>query len=371
MKKVLIIVGTRPEAIKLVPIFTELRRSRRWLTLLVSSGQHREMLKSIFNFFEVKPDVDLAIMTKNQSLTGLTELLLESCSTVIDDHKPDLVIVQGDTTTAMVGALAAFYKRVKIAHVEAGLRSYDKTAPFPEEVNRRIISTMADFHFAPTRTAAEALRQEQVTGKIKVVGNTVIDSLLFATKKVSKNLNIFDAKYTHLIDQYEKTILITGHRRESFGEGFENICKAILTLAHAYPKVSFVYPVHLNPNVRSVVFSMLQGLRNVFLIDPVTYDDMVYLMTRSYLILTDSGGVQEEAPTLGKPVLIMRDKTERPEGVKAGCSILVGSSEKRIVRAVVGLMNNARKYKSMTRIVNPYGKGDSSKKIVSFLNHEI
>lgn len=371
MKKILIIVGTRPEAIKLIPIYKELRRSKRWSTLLVSTGQHREMLKSIFDFFEIKPDVDLAIMTKNQSLSGLTELLLGSCSTIIEDHSPDLVMVQGDTTTAMVGALAAFYKRVKIAHVEAGLRSYDKTAPFPEEVNRRIISAMADFHFAPTRTAAEALKYERVTGKIQVVGNTVIDSLLFATKKVAKHLKKFDLKYSNILIPYERMILITGHRRESFGDGFKSICKAIQALAYAYPRVSFLYPVHLNPNVRGVVFNMLHGLHNVFLIDPVTYDDMVYLMTKSYIILTDSGGVQEEAPSLGKPVLIMREKTERPEGVKAGCSLLVGSSEKKIIKAVMELMDNERKHKSMRRVVNPYGRGDSSKKIVFHLNHEI
>jgi len=371
MKKALIIVGTRPEAIKLIPVYKELKQSKHWLTLLVSTGQHQEMLKSIFDFFEVQPDVNLAVMTKNQSLAGLTELLLSACTAVIEQHLPDLIIVQGDTTTAMVGALAGFYKRVQIAHVEAGLRSYDKAAPFPEEVNRRMISTMADFHFAPTKTAAEALTYERVQGKIKVVGNTVIDSLFFATKKVSKHLKKFDLKYNNVLDQYEKMILITGHRRESFGDGFRNICKAIHLLANTYPKVSFVYPVHLNPNVRDMVFNMLHNLPNVFLINPVTYDDMVFLMTKSYLILTDSGGVQEEAPSLGKPVLIMREKTERPEGIKAGCSLLVGSSEKRIVKAVIDLMDNARKYKSMTRVVNPYGKGDSSKKIVSYLRNEI
>ncbi|MBX2947090.1 MAG: UDP-N-acetylglucosamine 2-epimerase (non-hydrolyzing) [Cyclobacteriaceae bacterium] len=371
MRKVLLIIGTRPEAIKLIPVYKELKKSKGWLTLLVSTGQHHEMLKSIFDFFEVQPDVDLAVMTKNQSLVGLTELLLRACTTVIEDHSPDLIIVQGDTTTAMVGALAGFYKQVQIAHVEAGLRSYDKTAPFPEEVNRRMISAMADFHFAPTKTAAEALKYERVQGKIKVVGNTVIDSLVFATKKVLKNLIVLDSKYTSVLDQYERMILITGHRRESFGDGFKNICKAIQVLAHTYPKVSFVYPVHLNPNVRDVVFNMLDSLPNVFLINPVTYDDMVYLMTKSYLILTDSGGVQEEAPSLGKPVLIMREKTERPEGVKAGCSLLVGSSEKKIVKAVMDLMDNGRKYKLMARVANPYGKGDSSKKIVSYLHNNI
>ncbi|HRJ29545.1 MAG TPA: UDP-N-acetylglucosamine 2-epimerase (non-hydrolyzing) [Cyclobacteriaceae bacterium] len=371
MKKALVIVGTRPEAIKLIPVFKELKRSKHWLTLLISTGQHHEMLKSIFDFFEVQPDIDLAVMTKNQSLAGLTGLLLSACTTVIENHSPDLIIVQGDTTTAMVGALAGFYKRVPIAHIEAGLRSYDKTAPFPEEVNRRVISAMADFHFAPTKTAAEALKYERVQGKIKVVGNTVIDSLIFATKKVSKQLKKFDRKYTNVVDQYERMILITGHRRESFGDGFKNICKAIQVLASTYPKISFVYPVHLNPNVKDVVFNMLDGLPNVYLINPVAYDDMVYLMTKSYLILTDSGGVQEEAPSLGKPVLIMREKTERPEGVEAGCSLLVGASQKRIVKAVKNLVDNTRKYKSMARAVNPYGRGDSAARIVSCLRNEI
>jgi len=369
MKKALIFVGTRPEAIKLIPVYKELKKKKGWSTILVSTGQHREMLRPIFSFFEVQPDVDLNLMTANQSLESLTSILLTGCSTQIKQHSPDVVIVQGDTTTAMAAGLASYYLKTKLAHVEAGLRSGDINAPFPEEVNRRIITLFTDFHFAPTTNAANAIRKEQVQGKIFNVGNTVIDSLLYAKRKVQKNISLYRNEFSHF--DFSNSVLITGHRRENFGEGFLNICHAIKDLATKYTDRSFIYPVHLNPNVKTIVHQMLSNIPNVHLIEPVSYDRMAFLMMNASIILTDSGGIQEEAPTLGKPVVVMREKTERPEGVKAGCSVLAGTSRKKIVKLVSTLLVDKKVYAKMSKAVNPYGKGDSSKKIAAVLSRVV
>lgn len=371
MNRILIIVGTRPEAIKLIPVYKEFKRLRKYEVLFVSTGQHREMLDSIFKLFNVKPDVDLKIMTKNQSLQKLTTVLLKECMNIIEKFSPRLIIVQGDTTTAMASALAAYYSKVAIAHIEAGLRSYDIQAPFPEEVNRRVISLVSDFHFAPTKEAVNVLKRERVPGRIFLVGNTVIDSLLFAKQKIQRREKFFMAQYNSVLQEYEHMILITGHRRESFGSGFQNICRSIKTLASQYPQIAFLYPVHLNPNVRNVVFKMLHNLKNVYLVEPVPYDHMVFLMMKCKIILTDSGGIQEEAPSLGKPVVVMRSKTERPEGVLAGCSVLAGTSVNKIVSLVTKILENKATYSSMAKGINPYGKGDSAKRIVKILKREL
>lgn len=363
MQKILIVTGTRPEAIKLLPVYLEFKKNMAWNTLLVSTGQHQQMLWSIFDFFNVKPDFDMQVMTNNQSLENLTSQILRKCSGLFQNEKPDLVIVQGDTTTAMAAALSAFYHHIPVAHIEAGLRSYDVFAPFPEEVNRRIISLVTALHFAPTTRAALAIRKEKVAGKIYKVGNTVIDSLLFGMRKVKLFMQDFEQHYASILIGFEKMVLITGHRRENFGEGFVNICDAIEALAASYPSIAWVYPVHLNPNVKDIVFNRLQALENVRLIEPVPYDHMIFLMMKCYLILTDSGGIQEEAPTLGKPVIVMRNKTERPEGIVAGCCILAGNSKNKIIRAVKRILNDKAQYQKMTRATNPYGKGDSAKRI--------
>lgn len=369
MKRIIVIVGTRPEAIKLLPLYLELKKNRNCNPLLISTGQHKEMLSTIFSFFKVIPDFDMNVMTKNQSLEQMTLQLIEKCGDYFKKTNPDLIIVQGDTTSSMTGAIAAFYRRIPVAHVEAGLRSYDKFSPFPEEFNRRVISLIADFHFAPTKLAAQAIKRELLGGEIVVVGNTVIDSLVFARKEVLKRKKELEKQFQFL-SGFKKMILITGHRRESFGRGFLNICESISKLAKLYPQSAFVYPVHLNPNVSGPVFEKLNHISNVFLIKPVSYDEMVYLMMRSFIIMTDSGGVQEEAPTLGKPVVILREVSERPEGIKAGCSVLAGTSPKKIIRITRAILDSEKIHTKMAKAINPYGNGDSAKKIASFLNRK-
>lgn len=364
MWKIIIVLGTRPEAIKLLPVYLELRKNKNLNTMLVSTGQHKQMLWPIFDFFQVRPDCDMEIMTKNQSLETLSAQILQKCAALFSAENPDLVIVQGDTTTTMAAALSAFYQRIPVGHVEAGLRSYDNYAPFPEEINRRVVSLIAALHFTPTVLATSMLMQENISGKIYRVGNTVIDSLLFTLKKVKKSNHSFEQHYASMLHTFKRMILITGHRRENFGEGFDNICEAIKSLARTFPAVSWIYPVHLNPNVRDIVFDRLGNLSNVFLIDPVPYDHMVFLMTRCYFILTDSGGIQEEAPALGKPVIVMRNATERPEGITAGCCILAGNSKIKIVSIARKLLNDKEQYSKMTQAKSLYGKGDSARKIV-------
>jgi UDP-N-acetylglucosamine 2-epimerase (non-hydrolysing) len=368
-KKILFVFGTRPEAIKMAPVIHECYRHRKKLdTRICLTGQHKEMSAQVMDFFKLREDYDLELMKPDQTLFELTSRGLLAIRNVLHEFKPDIVLVQGDTTTALAGALASFYEKTKLAHIEAGLRSFDKYAPFPEEVNRRMISVITDLHFAPTRKAADNLRNEGLRKNIFLTGNTVIDALLWAVKKVRKDSTYASA--FSFLDPAKKVILITGHRRESFGKPFEQICSAILELATRYPDTQFVYPVHLNPNVQKVVRKMLSKQENIFLIAPLDYPHLIWLMDRSYLILTDSGGIQEEAPTLGKPVLVMREVTEREEGIKAGTAVLVGTSKKKILAAAIKLLDNPKAYSKMSRAVNPYGKGDSALKITAILLKE-
>lgn len=368
MKQVAIILGTRPEAIKLIPLYLELKENKSFKPVLISTGQHKEMLDQIFSFFDIQPDIQLNVMSPNQGLAGLTSLLFQKLEEVVSKHKFDGIIVQGDTSTAMVGAMIGFYNKVKVIHVEAGLRTYDKFSPFPEEINRRIIGLVADFHFAPTEKAAKALEKESLEG-VYMVGNTVIDSLLWAMKKIEAD----EEKYQNNIKtsfpglENKRLVLVTGHRRENFGKGFEEICRALASLADKYKELAFVYPVHLNPNVRETVFKYLDGYDNIHLIDPLPYDQLLYLMSKSILILTDSGGIQEEAPSLNIPLIVMRETTERPEGIEAGCAVLAGITACNIVNSFVQIYEDQTVYSKMTEAANPYGDGKSAEKIVGIL----
>lgn len=362
--KIGIIVGTRPEAIKLIPVYLELKKKFPSVDL-ISTGQHATMLEQIFTFFEISPDVALDVMTPNQTLAGLTARLSERLQACYEENKYDLVVVQGDTTTAMVASLIAFYNRIQVAHVEAGLRTYNKFSPYPEEVNRQIISRIADYHFAPTQRSLDVLASEGVEHR-HMVGNTVIDSLMLCLEKVRKNEKRYEEKF-NIIKNFKKLILITGHRRENFGRGFEEICSAIRELSLTYTDYLFYYPVHLNPNVREKVMHYLNDLKNVVLDEPLPYDELIFLMSRSFIILTDSGGIQEEGPSLGVPILVMRDTTERPEGIDNGCSFLVGTSTVKIVAEFNKLVNESDVYQKMATAGNPYGDGKSSAYIAKTL----
>ena|SRR6185437_7869835 len=368
--KVSLIFGTRPEAIKLCPLVLALRAHGGFDVKVCVTGQHRQMLDQVLDVFGIKPDADLALMRPNQSLDLLTSRAIESLGKYLDEDAPKLVIVQGDTTTAFCAALSAFYHHVAVAHVEAGLRTGNKQAPFPEEINRVLTSRLADFHFAPTAGARQNLLHEGVSPDcIFVTGNTVIDALHFAVAKAHE-LGIAALRLPEAVVKISaKTpmVLITGHRRENFGAGFERICQAVARLAEMYPNVAFVYPVHLNPNVREPVFRLLSRQSNIHLIEPLDYLPFVALLERCTLVLTDSGGIQEEAPSLGKPVLIMRDTTERPEAVEAGTARLVGTEASRIVESVSSLLTNSAVYEAMARARNPYGDGQACRRIVDVL----
>lgn len=369
MKKILIIFGTRPEALKLIPIYEELKKIKNEFQVKICiTSQHKEMLWDVLNFFEIHPDYDLNVMTVDQTLFELTSNILEKIKTVIEDFKPDLVLTQGDTTTTFVASLAAFYSKTKIAHIEAGLRSKNKFSPFPEEMNRILTSHLADYHFAPTKRAVENLAKEGIIHNVYLVGNTIIDTLLMTVAKLT-NLEIQFSNKFPFIDLSKKLILVTGHRRESFGEPFRNICCALKNIAETNHDIQIIYPVHLNPNVQKPVYEILSKIPNVFLIEPQRYPEFVWLMTKSYLILTDSGGVQEEAPSLGKPVLVMREVTERVEGIEAGTALLVGTSQSSIVKRTQELLENKMLYDKMANATNPYGNGDSAKKIVDVLSN--
>lgn len=370
MKKVLIVFGTRPEALKLIPVYSELiKHPEIFETKICITSQHKEMLWDVLNFFEVSPHFDLNIMSPNQTLFDITSKILLQIKQVFDEFLPDLIITQGDTTTTFVSALAGFYSKIKVAHIEAGLRSFDKYSPFPEEINRVLTSRLADYHFAPTKTACENLYSENINTKVFLVGNTIIDTLFLALSRLNGKEIDFADKFDFL-DFSKKMMLITGHRRESFGEPFRNICLAIREISTNYPELQIVYPVHLNPNVQGPVNEILSNLQNVFLIEPQKYPEFVWLMSKSYLILTDSGGVQEEAPSLGKPVLVMREVTERTEGIEAGTARLVGTSKLSIINAVTELLENPASYAKMANAQNPYGDGLSSKRIVEILLNE-
>lgn len=359
----LFILGTRPEAIKLAPLIIKLKEIGN--VKVCVTAQHREMLDQVLSFFSIVPNYDLNVMEKNQSLFSVTAKSLNLLEEVIDKSKPDLIIVQGDTTTALTGALAGFYKGVKVAHIEAGLRSFNKFSPFPEEMNRVLIGHLSDYHFAPTQNAKKNLLKEGVPEEnVYVVGNTVIDTLFMTldiVKKREKKLN----KFFKFIDFSKKVILVTGHRRESFGAPFENICLAIKEVAKE--DVEIVYPVHLNPFVKRPVYKILNGIKNVHLIPPLDYPHLVFLMSKCYLILTDSGGIQEEAPSLGKPVLVMREVTERTEGIKKETAMLVGTDREKIVQVVRLLLSDKVRYTKMAQQRNPYGDGKASLRIRDIL----
>lgn len=375
MTKVLLVFGTRPEAIKMAPLVLELKKQSKIETEVCVTGQHREMLDQVLNLFEIKPDYDLNIMKPNQDLYDVTSAVTIGMRHVLESSKPDVVLVHGDTTTSFAAALSAFYKKIKVGHVEAGLRTHDIYSPWPEEMNRQLTGRIATYNFAPTETAKRNLIQEGVSPeKIEVTGNTVIDALQKVVLMLNKNKEtkegvakrISDLGYdVRRLDSGRRVVLITGHRRENFGDGFLHICKAIKELSQQFDDVDFVYPVHLNPNVRKPVNEILgTGLNNVFLAEPLEYLEFVYLMSRSCLILTDSGGIQEEAPGLGKPVLVMRDTTERPEAVEAGTVKLVGSDKETIIQCTSNLLTNPSVYEAMSNAVNPYGDGHASERIV-------
>jgi len=367
---VLCVFGTRPEVIKMAPVIKELRKFPRQIKCIVCiTGQHRQMIDPLLKLFSIKPDIDLNLMKKNQTLEHITTTVLHKVGTLIEKHQIDCVIVQGDTTSAMAAALAGFYKKIKVAHVEAGLRTGDKYHPYPEEMNRRVIDTFADFYFAHTSLAKQNLLKEGVHPKlIEVTGNTVIDALLETAQKK------YDFSMTPLataVKDPRRLILMTAHRRENFGKPIQDICMAVKTLALKHSKtVKFIYPVHLNPNIQEPVHSILGNIPNVYLCEPLEYLPMVQLIKRSYLVLTDSGGLQEEAPSLGKPVLVLRQTTERPEGVTAGCVKVIGMNKINIIRSVNELLENTQRYARMSKAVNPYGDGKASARIVKRLLKE-
>lgn len=369
-KKVLIIFGTRPEAIKLVPIIKLLNKKKKITTRVCITGQHLEMLNQVLKVFNIKANYNLRIMEKNQSLNSIGSKILEKLDIVLKKYNPNLIVVHGDTTTTFISSLAAFHNKISIAHVEAGLRTHNLNSPFPEELNRKFTDIISNYHFAPTIISKNNLIKENLNKKyIYVTGNTVVDSVKLVLKIINQNNNL-KKKYLknfNFLDFSKKIILVTGHRRESFGKGFQNICKAIIKIAEKFPTIQIVYPVHLNPNVRGIVQKLLKRRKNIFLLKPLDYFSFTYLMQKSHLILTDSGGIQEEAPSLGKPVLVMRNVTERPEAVKVGAAKLVGNDVEKIFNETSKLINNFKYYKKISKIKNPYGDGKSSQRIVNFI----
>lgn len=369
MKKVMLVFGTRPEAIKMAPLVKELQKNPEYFeTKVCVTAQHRQMLDQVLQLFDIRPDYDLDIMKPGQDLFDITSNVLQGMKPVLQNERPDIVLVHGDTTTTMAAALAAYYCQITVGHVEAGLRTHNKFAPFPEEINRKVAGSLSDLHFAPTKVARQNLLREGIDEtNIFVTGNTVIDALLMVSA-ILENSNDLKAQYGDefsFLNPEQRLILVTGHRRENFGVGFENICMALKEIAERYPDVEIIYPVHLNPNVREPIRRILGNGRrqNIHLIEPVDYLPFVYLMNRSYIILTDSGGVQEEAPSLGKPVLVMRDTTERPEAVEAGVAKLVGTSRSVIVSEVSRLLKDRAAYMDMAQSANPYGDGRASQHI--------
>ncbi len=365
-KKVMLIFGTRPEAIKMAPIVMRLQEEKDFEPIVCLTAQHRQMLDQVINFFNLPVHYDLNIMRPNQSLYHVTARVLEGLEEVLSKEKPGVVLVQGDTTSTFAGALAAFYQKIPVGHVEAGLRSHNKFSPYPEEMNRKLTGHIADFHFTPTEKAAQNIFNEGIKDHVYITGNTVIDALLWTSEQVKKQNDYYKQKFS-FIPEGSPVIMVTGHRRESFGEPFRQFALALKDLALKYPHFHIVYPVHLNPNVQKPVKEILSGLENVHLIEPVDYPSLVWLLNRSYLVITDSGGIQEEAPSLGKPVLVTREVTERTEGVEAGTAKLVGTDRERIVREASRLIEDEEEYQRMAKAVNPYGDGTAAVRIVNIL----
>ena len=380
MKRIILVFGTRPEAIKMAPLVIALKKdTANFETIVCVTGQHREMLDQVLSIFGIKPDYDLDIMQKGQDLYDITARVLIGMRDVLRQVQPDVVLVHGDTTTSMAAALAAFYQQIPVGHVEAGLRTHNIYSPWPEEMNRQITGRITTYNFSPTPLAEQNLKKEGALGQIIVTGNTVIDALHIVVNKLSNDKSLADEQVKVLLRagydvtrlaKGRKLVLITGHRRENFGQGFINIVTAIKDLAEKYPKVDFVYPMHLNPNVRKPIREVfgenLTHLDNMFFIEPLQYLEFVFLMEKSSIVLTDSGGIQEEAPGLGKPVLVMRDTTERPEALESGTVHLVGTNHDHIVKEVSILLENPDAYEKMSKAVNPYGDGKACDRIVSF-----
>lgn len=376
MKKVAVFIGTRPEGIKMAPVIKALEKAEGFQPIVISTGQHREMLDQVIEIFELSVDEDLAVMMPNQTLASLTSRLMQRIDDVLEKYQPDMALVQGDTTTVLTASLACFYRQIPVGHVEAGLRTGDLTSPFPEEANRKLAGTLATLHFAPTEVSEQNLLREHVSAdKVIVTGNTVIDALLLERQKqaekgdssISESIDESLAEYLPADWRTSPYVLVTGHRRENFGDGFLQICKAMAELADRFPEYLFIYPVHLNPNVQQPVNEILADIQNVLLIPPQGYRNFVALMANSRMILTDSGGVQEEAPSLGKPVLVMRDTTERPEGVDAGTVKLVGPNMERIIEETAKLLSDDAAYAAMASAQNPYGDGQAAARIVASL----
>ena len=363
-KKLLFAIGTRPEAIKVAPVIRKFKTSN-YNVKVCNTGQHTDLLDPILDFFDLEIDYNLEIMKKNQSLFDITTNILGRIEDILEKEIPDLVFVHGDTSTAFIVSLACFYKKIKVSHIEAGLRTYDRYSPYPEEMNRTLISSLADIHLAPTeRSMTNLLNANIPRDNISVTGNTVIDSLYIA-KEIVKT----DKKFSmNELITHEKIILFTGHRRENFGKGFEDIFMALKEIANLHPEVKIIYPVHPNPNVKNLADKFFKESSNIAIIEPLDYGKFVWLMSKSYLIITDSGGIQEEAPSLGKPVLVTRDKTERPEAVEAGTVILVGNNMNKIIKKTSMLISNQGEYQKMSKLINPYGDGKASDRILKLIN---
>ncbi|MFI8010764.1 non-hydrolyzing UDP-N-acetylglucosamine 2-epimerase [Acinetobacter sp. ABJ_C4_1] len=374
MKKILIVFGTRPEAIKMAPLVKEFQKdTNNFETKVCVTAQHRQMLDQVLEIFDIKPDYDLNIMKPGQDLYDITSNVLIGMKSVLNDFEPDVVLVHGDTTTTLSASLAAFYAKIKVGHVEAGLRTNDIYSPWPEEGNRQLTGILTNYHFAPTQQSEENLLKEgKKQQDIYVTGNTVIDALMYVLQRIENQPTLKEKIKSKISKQYQldeerKIILVTGHRRENFGQGFINICEGLKELAKNNPDIDIVYPVHLNPNVQKPVNEILSDLTNVYLIDPLQYEEFIYMMNESYFIITDSGGIQEEAPSLGKPVLVMRDTTERPEAVEAGTVRLVGTDKNTLIKEAQKLIDSKIEYEKMAKAHNPYGDGRACARIVKNL----
>ena len=381
MKKILLVFGTRPEAIKMAPLVKAFQKDKINFDCCVCvTAQHREMLDQVLRFFDISPDYDLNIMTQGQDLSDITSKVLIGMRDVLKQYNPDIVLVHGDTTTSIAAALAAFYQQIPVGHVEAGLRTHNIYSPWPEEVNRQLTSRIATYNFAPTALSENNLKEENALGQIFITGNTVIDALHLVVDKLKTDIILCKEQEKILLNagysvdrliSGRKLVLITGHRRENFGDGFINICKAIKKLSEKYPEVDFVYPMHLNPNVREPIYKVfgenLKDIGNMFFIEPLEYLSFIYLMEKAFIVLTDSGGIQEEAPGLGKPVLVMRNTTERPEALASGTVHLVGTDYDKIINEVSLLIDNDKAYEAMSKAINPYGDGKACERILNIL----
>ena len=369
MLKILVVIGTRPEAIKMAPVILSLKKQKKLICEVCVTAQHRDMLDQVLTFFQIKPDYDLNIMTGNQQLNTITAKILSALDEIYQQCKPDLVLVHGDTNTSFAAALAAFYRKIKIGHIEAGMRTGNLQLPFPEEGNRVLTTQISNYHFAPTKENVAHLKRSGVkTKNIIKTGNTVIDSLLLTSKKVKSFTSaITDSRLTDIIQSKKKIILVTGHRRENLGNPLAQICDALLQIANKFPETTIIYPVHPNPNVNKPVYAALNNTPNIILTHPLDYPDFVLLMKHAYILLTDSGGIQEEGPSLGKPVLVLREITERPEALKAGTVKLVGTKSKNIVQHVSALVTSKTAYQKMSLKINPYGDGNAAATITKWI----